>query len=69
MVLGISIHFQRLGMCLQQSQLASIRAFGDQLQIWQQTQQPMRCLGPMVGAPNQTARTSPRQALEVTQPC
>ena len=34
MVLGISIHFQRLGMCLQQSQLASIRAFGDQVQTW-----------------------------------
>lgn len=36
MVLGISIHFQRLGMCLQHSQLASIRVFGDQVQVWHQ---------------------------------
>lgn len=36
MVLGVSLHFQRLGMTLQQSQLASIRRFTDQVQVWRQ---------------------------------
>ena len=36
MVLGISIHCQRLGMCLQQSQLASIRKAGNQVHTWRQ---------------------------------
>ncbi len=34
MVLGIGIHFQRMGMTLQQSQLASIRQFATQVQVW-----------------------------------
>ncbi len=59
MVLGISIHFQRLGMCLQQSQLASIRVFGDQVKVWQK-RGTYAVLRPNGWRSKPDTRTSPR---------
>ena len=36
LVVGVSTHFQRLAMCVQQSQLVSMMAFAKQVHVWRQ---------------------------------
>ena len=68
MTLGISIHFQRLSMCLQQSQLTSIRAFGGQVQVWQQ-RGTYAALRPNGWRSQPDSKTSPRSAMKVQRAC